>query len=373
MATTTFLEPGTDATEDLIFYGTVTGTVASASDQAKTGLRSIKVSSGSPAATAQLSSPVGVFTDSGSQMSFYFRISALPAADAVILQIQQAAGGGIANIFLQTDGKLRFAPVGATAATGTTVLAANTWYRICISFYITNTTTFAFKTYVDGVLDSTANAGTLTRTTSSIFKFALQSTVGANVDVWFDDIYCATGGASSSSQPDTGNILVTAKRPNANGTTNGMTGTGAGSGYGTGNSVYVNERPLSLTSYVSVLGVGATVTEEYNIENLSTGDVDLTGAILVDYVGWVFAKVAVGTEAGQLILNGSNSAKTYTTTDTLFTTFAGSTTYPAGTGSDIGVITDTSLTTFTLEECGIIFAFTVGVGTLSTLPLLGAG
>ncbi|WP_323162301.1 hypothetical protein, partial [Pseudomonas fluorescens] len=77
----------------------------------------------------------------------------------------------------------------------------------------------------------------------------------------------------SSALTDPGNIWVAAKRPNANGTTNGFTtqiGSG-GSGYGSGHSPQVNERALSTTNGWSMVGAGAAVTEEYNIESKSTG------------------------------------------------------------------------------------------------------
>ncbi len=376
MATvTTFLEPGTDATQDLSFYISVSGTVASATDQVHTGTSSLKLSTGAGAATADATSPTGVCADAGTQISCYFRFDALPAATASIIRVRTAALA-VLNINMATDGKLINAPQGATSATGTTVLAVNTWYRICVSYYITNTTTYQCKVYIDGVLDSTANAGTLTNTGSTLVGFRAANTAGANRNYWIDDLYVATGGASSSSQPDTGDIRVTAKRPNANGTTNNfVTQIGSsGSGYGTGHSPQVNERPLSQTNGWSVVAVGSPVTEEYNIENASTGDVDVSSATLIDYVGWVFTK-ALTNETAQIIVNNVNANIAVTTAASLFQKVAGSATYPAGTGTDIGMVTDNTVTTVSLYECGIIFAYNPAsiVTTTNFLSLLGAG
>ena len=58
----------------------------------------------------------------------------------------------------------------------------------------------------------------------------------------------------------------------------------------------------------------------------------------------------------------------------MFTNAAGSTTYPAGSGSDIGEITTTALTTVSLYECGIVIAYipaAVATGH-NFLTLLGA-
>src|SRR6185436_9856514 len=113
---------------------------------------------------------------------------------------------------------------------------------------------------------------------------------------------------SSASLTDTGNIWVTAKRPNANGTTNGFTtqiGSG-GSGYGTGHSPQVNERVLSTTNGWSMVGAGSAVTEEYNIESAAAGDIDISSANYVDVMGWVYASSLVN-ETASIIVNGVSS------------------------------------------------------------------
>ncbi len=358
MATTKFLEPGTDATQDFSFWGATTGTVSSSATFARTGPRSIKCDSAGGGA-AFPTTPGGVISDTGARISFGFLFPSLGSGGNAggPLNVTQAGGSRVVAVNLQNAGTLTLSPQGATAVNGTTVLSANTWYRICLSYYITNATTFQFKLYINGILECTANAGTLTNITSNKVAFRSGSSTNTSPIAYFDDIYIDDG-ASSSSQPDTGDIRVTAKRPFANGTTNGFTtqiGAG-GSGYGTGHAPQVNEQPLNVADGWSMIGAGSAITEEYNIENQATGDVDIINLLIIDYIGWVYAKSLAG-ETGKIILNNVSSNISLVNANTMFTVAAGSTTFPTGTGKDIGIITDTSLTTVSLFECGVVVAF----------------
>jgi hypothetical protein len=191
---------------------------------------------------------------------------------------------------------------------------------------------------------------------NSRFNVIADAAFGANFVAYFSDIYVD----NSTALTDPGDIRVTAKRPNANGTTNGwlvQIGSG-GSGYGTGHSPQVNERALSTTNGWSTALL--STTEEYSIENAATGDADLTGAAIVDFTGWVYAKASTAVTA-QMILAGSNSNVSLTTTNTMFTKAAGSTTYPAG-STDIGMISSGSAGTDSLYECGILVAYIPSAG-----------
>ncbi len=122
---------------------------------------------------------------------------------------------------------------------------------------------------------------------------------------------------------------------------------------------------------------GSAITEEYNIEAANTGDVDISSATIVDYMGWVFSKSLAG-ETAQIIINNVTSNISLTNANAMYTKAAGSTTYPSGTGTDIGEITSTSLTTVSLYECGIQFVYIPGVAVTPTiatynLSLIGAG
>lgn len=349
---TQFLEAGSDQTSDLSFWIFSSGTVASATDQSYTGPRSIKLTS-TPTVDAVLLT--GFAQDTGTRISFRFMFSALPAAKASIFAtLNGAATLAQYILYLNTNGTLNSEPVGATAATGTKVLAANTWYQISICYTITNTTTFRFVVYVSDFKDTDTSAGTLTNTASVLSEFLLGQGAGDR-SAWFDDFYFDNG--ATYAYP--GDIRVTAKRPFANGTVNNFsTQIGAGgSGYGSGHSPQVNERPQSTTSGWSMIGAGSAVTEEYNIENRAQGDVDLSRVNIVDFMGWLYAKSALA-ETGQIVTDGISSAIALTSTNTTFVKIAGKVTYPATTGADIGITTDTTLTTVSLYEAGILIAYT---------------
>lgn len=359
---TTFLEPGTGATHDLSFFSSTTGSASSDSTVIGSGARSLRLFTSSPAAVA-LATRSGVLADAGRRISFYFKSTAW-TGNVDIVRILTASATNVFSITRSTTtnaGALQVTPAGVTPVFGTTVLTANTVYRVCVSYYVTSTSVWRVKVYLNGTLEIDANStGTLARSGSDTLTLVGGIGLGANQSAYFSDVY-VDDGASSSGQTDTGNIYVTPKRPNANGTNNAFTtqiGSG-GSSYGSGHSPQVNERALSTTNGWSVTGAGSVLTEEYNVEGLATGDVDLSsGYSVVDIGGWVYAS-AGSAQTGQMVLNGSTSNISLTTTNTLFRAYAGAASYPSGTGSDIGMKTSTGSVLFSLYECGVIVAVLV--------------
>ena len=367
MAATVWMFDGTDATEDLSFLTstTITGaaSITSATDQKHTGPRSLKLSTGSPAGNA-VAEFQSVLNDAGRRISGWFRFNSTPAAAGFFYRLNTSSNT-ICTVALDTARKLLLTPAGVTGVTGTTVLSVDTWYRISFCYTITSSTVWRFKVYINGTLELDLNStGTLTRTVSARFDLGNGAGTGNNHDRWFDDIYMDDG----SDYADPGDIRVTNKRPAANGTTNGFTtqiGSG-GSGYGSGHAPQVNEQPLSVTNGWSMVGAGAAVTEEYNLEAASAGDVDISPFVLVDYMGWLFAKSS-GSQTAQIKVGGSSSNISLTTTNTLFRKVAGAASYPAG-GTDIGIITSTDLQTVSLYEGGVLFAYKMiapGSGSIS--------
>lgn len=350
--TTTFIESGTDATQDFSFYASTGGTVASAIDQQFTGPRSIKLSTGAGPTTAVVQTAAGVMADTGSRVSFRVRFDTLGAIQFFSIATSGATPVFGFNLGGASNNNLKIVnSAAAQLGLGATVLAVNTWYRISASYTVTNTTTWRIDVYINGVLELSLNSGSVT-VASSVLR--LRAGTVANINIWFDDIY-ADNGASFG---DPGEIRVTAKRPFSNGTTNGYTtqiGAG-GSGYGSGHAPQVNEQPLSVTNGWSMIGAGSAVTEEYNVEGGSIGDVNISNEEIVDFVGWVYTKALVG-ETGKIIVDGVSSNIAIPTSAGMLTTFAGKTALPAGTGTDIGEQTDTSLTTVSLYECGIVVAY----------------
>lgn len=380
MPAVTFIETGGDGTRGLEFWGASTGTVTVDTGVSNTGPASIKFDSTAGNLTANLKKG-GVCQDSGTRINFWIKFDAFAINAARIIYIGNnstfssdcwslACVSGVLKLFRNTDG----AQVGTNGST----LSTGVWYRICISYVITSASVNDCKVYVgrstdvpaySGTIESNLTAHNVTTTTGAdgIFVGICNGTPGANVVYHMDDFYVDVG----SDLSDVGAVHCTWKRPVSNGTTNGFTGTGTPSGYGSGNAGYVNEQPLNTSNFVSVVGAGAAVTEEYNIESKATGDVDLTPNTVVDYMGAVYAKSLTG-ETAQIVVGGVASNISITSSNTMFSKPAGSATYPAG-GTDIGIITDTSLTTVTLYEAGVAFAYTLGGGGGVTVFVMNAG
>lgn len=380
MATTKFIESGTDATQDFTFYQRLvqtTGTVTSDSTQSEDGPRSIKANVTTSGGTAHAATPNSTVQDAGALISCWIRIStASPAtAGAIIIVTGVNDGTGILALGLNTNGTLQLGGRGTTAKNGSTVLSANTWYRISLGYIITSSTSWSAVAYINGVSEvSTSNTdGTLTATGSSGCSFGMSSSVIGSfgtppvMTVWVDSIYID----NRTDKSDCGNVHVTAKRPNANGTSNQFTtqiGSG-GSGYGSGHSPQVNEQPLNTANGWSLSNTTKS-TEEYNIESASTGDVDISTATLVDYMGWIYTSVNSTSDSPvhHIVLNNVATSITESTSNTMFTVAAGSSSYPAGSGTDIGMDAQytTNAHTTSLYECGVVFAYTPATTTTST-------
>lgn len=352
---TKFLEPGGDADFAIAgtngFWPNQFGSATVATDFVHGGhIKSIKyvVNSTSYVGTG---ATIGL-TNTGNRISIYIYINAMPTSTTSLFGIY-ANNTVIASVKVTSAGTLQLwngtvAQIGSNGST----LSTGVWYRLCFAYTITSTTINELRLYKDGISDISVTNGTIGTTSPNVLRVG-NINADATLDLRSSDHYVD----DSSSLTDTGNIWVTAKRPFSNGTTNNFTtqvGSG-GSGYGSGHSPQVNERPLSTTNGWSMVGAGSAVTEEYTIEGKSVGDIDISTATIVDYVGWVSAKSLAG-ETASIVVGGVSSNISLTSTNTLFTKVAGSATYPAG-GTDIGIVTDTSLTTVTLNEAGIIVAY----------------
>ena len=352
-AATTFMYDGGDSTRDDSFPWTVkTGAATIDTTTPITGAASLKMDC-TGLITYRMN---GVYADAGRRTTFRFKMSAIPSGSVGIMAVQTSGANNIFVLNVTSAGKLMIVPTGANAGTtGTTVLNTSTPYRIALSYTITSSTVFAAKVYLNGKLEATATvSGTLTTTSSNRILIGNGTAFGAGQFVWFDDIFIDDG----ATLDDPGNIIVTAKRPNANGAANAWTtqiGSG-GSGYGTGHSPQVNEQPLSTTNGWSIASA-SLLTEEYTIEGAATGNIDVSNPRykLIDYMGWVYAKVgSAGTR--NIIVNGSASNVSLTTTATQFTKIAGSSTYPSG-NTAIGMNNNSVNNLTSLYECGILLAY----------------
>lgn len=366
---TKYLEPGGSATFDLSLWSstfTSNGTVAPVTTPTTGQLRSIgctNTTQGTNRSATVLAN--NTMLDAGACLSFYFNIDTLPVGTAANINIIASIVNNVNSIrwgvSLGSDGLLRIVnSAGTGVGTGTTVIAVNTWYRFTCAYTITDATHNTIKLFLSppggGVgISEISVTNTTTGTGTTQFRLGMFSfnCTGLTINAYFSDVYVN----DSTSLSDTGDIRVTPKRPSANGTTNGFTtqiGSG-GSGYGTGHSPQVNERALSTTNGWSMIGAGSAITEEYTIEGPSTGDVNISNGNIIDYMGWVYAKSALS-ETGSIVVGGVSSNIALTNANTAFMAAAGATSYPAG-GTDIGIVTSTTVTTVSLYECGLIFAY----------------
>lgn len=367
---TLFLEPGGDATFDASSIWTVhAGTPAIATDFVHGGhIKSIKYRP----ANGDTLRKSAILGNSG-RFSFYIYINAYPSTDVRFVNLKLTADGTtIVKVTISNTGVVKLFENSAQIGSNGSILSTGTWYRLCLAWNLSSTTVNSIKLFKDGVVDITVTNATLT-TINPVDIYIGNKDTDSTLDFRSSDHYID----DSNAMTDPGNIWVTAKRPNANGSVNNFTtqiGAG-GSGYGTGHSPQVNERALSTTNGWSMIGAGSAVTEEYSIENSSTGDIDISTATIVDFMGWIFAKAALS-ETGSIIVANVSSNVALTSTNTMFIKIAGSTTYPAG-NTDIGIITATTVTTVSLYEAGIIVAYIPAVVTTGNIlgykTLLGVG
>jgi hypothetical protein len=398
---TTFLEPGGDATFNVAtttaggFWNTLLNAPTLGTDFVNVNhKKSIKYGIGNRSEAIK----AACLSDSGTRISVYIYLNALPTATAsIIFGFTSGLGAVTWGVRLTSAGVLQLwngqvAQIGTNGST----LSTSIWYRLSLAYTITDTTHNRFELFKNGVSDISVTNGTLSNVVATDFAIgnANNSTGDVTLDIRSSDHYIDN--SNSLTDPGTTDgLFVIAKRPNANGTANNFAtqiGTGA-SGFGTGHAPQVNERPLSNTNGWSVVAVGAT-TEEYNIEPSNglndlmkedgffllqesgsfiilddSSNVDLTSKTIVDYMGWIDYKTVLS-ESASIVLNGVSTAfSSAVNAETMFTKFAGSTTYPSGTGTDIGMITDATATTVSLYECGIIVAYTPAVAASVVSPI----
>lgn len=306
----------------------------------------------------------GTFADAGGRLTFYFFFDHLPdsstdadnnKSNAIAVWLTTGSATNFA-IGLNSTGKLRIYDKNyVPQATSSTTLAINTLYRISFAYTNTSASVNECRMWINGVLEaSTTNISTVVAVDRFFVGGSKWDSTTNAANLYYTDIYAD----DSTSLADPGDIRVTAKRPNANGTTNGFTtqiGSG-GSGYGSGHSPQVNERALSQTNGWSMVGAGAQIVEEYNIESAATGDTDVSTNVIRGVIGWVRAKTVVD-ETASMMLDGTFSSIALTNTATTYRAVSPHpTTYPLGTGTDIGIRTTVTLTTVSLYECGILIA-----------------
>lgn len=358
---TKFMEPGGDATFNVAtevnggFWSQVNETPAVVTDFVHgTHIKSIKYR---PNVGDWQVTPAGVVSDSGSRISFYIYLVALPAGTfGYVATVTNSSLSQVLAIKLTSTGVLQIHDASGTQiGTDGSTLSTGQWYRLCLAYTITSTSVNEIRLFVDSATDISISNATLGTVVSNKVNFG-NGQIDTTLDFRSSDHYID----DSAALTDTGDVWVTAKRPNADGTLNEFDtqiGVG-GSGYGSGHTPQVNERPLDTANGWSEIGAGSAATEEYTVESASTGDIDISTATLVDWGGWIHCDATVG-EIGTIIAGGTTSTFTLSTANRTITKFVGSTTYPAG-GNDVGLTTDTTVSTANLYEAGVMIAFIPG-------------
>jgi hypothetical protein len=368
---TLWMEPGSDATQDFSLWTFVSGAVSSESTYPDTGSHSIQLTNGNPSVAAFITRQ-DIMDDAGRRFSFRIRFAqyggTVSGGSATFMNIANSAGSTVFQFRLgSTNGTgaqcIRVVTQGTPANISTITtykLPLNEFVHIALAYKIVSATDYTIRMWINGTLvveQGYDGVNALLRTTTNRLAVNMES---ANWPVdslmWIDNLYID----DQSTLEYPGNIRIVAKRPLTNGTTNGFTtqiGAG-GSGYGTGHAPQVNEQPLSATNGWSMIGAGAAVTEQYNIEDQDTGDVNIREMRIVGVMGWLRAKTSTGTQTASRTIDGTTTADVALTTTTTTYWFMSATPnkYPARTGTDIGIVTTTALQTVSLYECGIIIA-----------------
>jgi hypothetical protein len=256
----------------------------------------------------------GVLADAGRRISVRKRFDHTPdpAAGTGIIRVMTSASGNIAEVRLDSAGKLRLyagSTGGTLQQTGATTLSMNgtTWYRIAFCYTITSSTVNEFRVYLNGTLELTAsNVSAQTTGTSHLRIGWTGTTAGANKVMYSQDHYVD----DSTALTDPGDIRVTGKMPaSISGTTNAWTLVGTAPNRWDA----VDERPASTTNRYTQTA-NTQVLEQFLVEADSVGDDDITGATFLGLTGWAHYAVAAG--AGSTLISMGLQGGLFTLTTT---------------------------------------------------------
>ncbi len=364
--TVTFMEPGTDSTQNVEFYENPDSTVTSDCTTSVTGPCSLRLNTGA-GATYSMFHQGGVASDTGTRISFYMKFD----------NFTNSGEQGIIELYQSDDSTFIGSPLtmgpghileDGSGNQGSTALQAGVWYRISMAYTITSTSVNQFRVYLNGNLEYTSSNVFLSATGSNYIRMGLIADAnGANKVQHMDDIYIDNG----SDLSDPGEVHVTAKRPNANGAANQFTtqvGSG-GSGYGSGHAPQINERPVSGTNGWS--RNVANQRENFGIENAATGDVDISSQRLIASQGWIYGRRnATSCTGSRITFNGTDTTITLGNfEETYVSPITTSSTYPSN-AATIGMQSCTNTATISLLEAGVIMAYTSADSALTDFPVV---
>ncbi len=313
-ATTTFMEAGTDATNDTTFY-TTTGTApTSSTTQFHGSPRSLKINAGSLGGVIKS----GILADAGRRISMWVYSEA--SVSQPLFRIQQPGGNSEATVSIWSDDTVKFTyGLSNTQVAGSNTITSGAWHQVVMAYKITSTTVNEFRIYVDGNLEISLTNITLSSTVYTDLVIGHPNSAGGAGAQYIDDVYVDDSNALTYP----GDIRVTAKLPttvssNAWDTTGG---TGA-----------VNERGIGTANYKAHAS-SAAATQTYQIQAAAIGDVDISSYTYVAGTTWVWAKRGSGGAGTPYIKPCYTGVSDITpaldaTTAALFTLTTDSTSYP---------------------------------------------
>jgi hypothetical protein len=304
----------------------------------------------------------GVLADAGRRISVRVRFDHTPdpAAGTGIIRIMTSASGNIAEVRLDSAGKLRLyagSTGGTLQQTGSTTLSMNgtTWYRIAFCYTITSSTVNEFRVYLNGTLELTAsNVAAQTTGTSHLRVGWTGTTAGANKVMYSQDHYVD----DSSALTDPGDVRVTGKMPaSTSGTTNAWTLVGSAPNRWDA----VDERPASTTNRYTQTATGQ-VSEQFLVEADAVGDDDITGATVLGKTGWAHYAVAAGAGSTLISMHLQGSLITLTTTAAsgVYQTHFKVATSAHGSADLIGLRSSGTTADSQFAEAGILIAYIAG-------------
>lgn len=287
------------------------------------------------------------------RISFYAYYTTAPTL-AMIFEVQSAGNGHMFGVGLAATGgnaHVVFRPasdVGGTT-TGTAVLSPNTFYRITLAFNVISADNASAKVYVNGVQDISVTGqytGNHSTPTDIMYGWTVDSEAGVNNTVNIGGIYIDDGSDLADPANGATDLVVTSK---FSGTVNAnnfdtVGGTGA-----------VNERPLSETNYMAQVG-SSQVSQNYAIQAASAGDINMSSATILGYVGWIWAKQSAVSGTPKLTLNGTDYNITLATSSAIYFKPITSSTYPSN-AAGIGMVSGGTTDDTFLYECGVMFAY----------------
>lgn len=372
-STPTFMESGTDATQDFNFY-TSNVSCTSSTTVAETGPRSIKCTTDGSGNNANVQKN-SVVSDAGTRISEYINLTDAPVTNQMtFLQTVNAGTTVLFKLAIKPSTNILNLENGPGTVLGSNGPAISTgiWYRIALVYTVTDTTHYSANVYVNGVLAisvTSTGAGTaLAGTTGVNLTTGWTSTAASNANktINVDDVYVDNG----SDLTDPGDIHVTAKLPISDGASNPYTTNGSAAGTvctsGT-HCRYVNERPLNTSNFLSTTTNASR--ENFTIQSASAGDQSLTNTTIIGDSAWLYASVGTAC-TGSITNNGTDSNISLTTTNTLFTNLTSTSSYPSG-NQAVGIVScNTSQLNF--YEGGMLIAYTpyTNATSLSNFPVL---